>query len=248
MRRIRREVHDVLDGARFRFDSREARAAQHDLDADHSPTAWLDVTSRRIPGGSSQNREEIVAFMEFARARSPRTYVEIGTEAGGTNFLISRAIASLDCVVAVDLWVRNVPRLRRYSRPGVNFTAINGDSSSDATVQRVVSALGGRQIDLLFIDGDHSLAGVLADLRLYRPLVAPNGLIAFHDIVPDERLRTGRLSDRYAGEVPVLWERLRDQFAHYEFVADWNQEGLGIGVIENLPGVKVVMIPDRARG
>lgn len=243
---MRRRVHDLLDEARFRVDPREAGAAKPDLISDHSVSQWLDVTSRRIPGGSSQHPQEIIEFIEFARLRRPRTFVEIGTEAGGTNFLVSRAIDSIESAIAVDVWVRNRSRLRRYARSGVKFTAINGDSGSEATVARVVEALAGRTIDLLFIDGDHSLAGALADLRLYRPLVAPHGLIAFHDIVPDERLRTGRVSNRYAGEVPLLWDKLRTQFPHHEFVADWSQEGLGIGVIENVPGTEIVVVPNRS--
>jgi cephalosporin hydroxylase len=246
LRNVRRNVHDLFDGARFRLDPREARAAQADLTSDHSTAEWLQVTSRRIPGGSSQNPTEIVEFIEFARPRAPRTFVEVGTEAGGTSFLVAQAIQSIERAIAVDLWVRNQPRLERYARPGVEFTAITGDSSSEATISKVTRELGSRQIDLLFIDGDHSLAGVLADLRGYRPLVAPHGLIAFHDIVPDERLRSGRASDRFAGEVPVLWERLRVQFPHYEFVADWSQEGLGIGVIENTPDTDIVVVPSRS--
>ena len=246
LRRIRREAHELVDHARFRIDGREARAAQREFVRDHSTAGWLDVASRRIPGGSSQNPQEIVEFIDFARSHHPRTFVEIGTQAGGTNFLVSRAVESIERVIAVDLWVRNRQRLRRYTRNGVEFTAVTGDSSAEATVARVSRALRGDRIDLLFIDGDHSLAGALADLRLYRPLVAPHGLIAFHDIVPDERLRSGRASSRYAGEVPLLWDRLRAQFPHHEFVASWAQEGLGIGVIENVPEVDVVVVPPRA--
>ena len=173
--------------------------------------------------------------MRFTRSHEPHTFVEIGSEAGGTNLLIARAVASIHRAVAIDTWVRNTSRLRRYGRPEVDFTAITGDSSSPKTVAALQNYLGHHQIDLLFIDGDHSYAGVVCDLRLYRPLVAPHGLIAFHDIVPDERLRSGTASRRYAGEVPVLWDKLRTLFPHYEFVADWRQDGLGIGVIENIP-------------
>lgn len=245
LRHARRQAVDLADGVRFRLDGREAREAQPDLDAARTAAEWLDVTSRRIPGGSSQLPAEIVAFAEFARAREPRTFVEIGTEAGGTNFLLGRAIESIEVAVAVDVFVRNRWRLRRYARPGMRFVARQGDSSAPATVERVRRVLDGREIDLLLIDGDHSLAGVLADLRLYRPLVAPLGLIAFHDIVPDERLRTGQISRAYAGEVPLLWDLVRRQLPHWEFVEDWNQDGLGIGVVENVRDVEIIIAPDR---
>lgn len=244
--KLRRSGLDSLDRARFRWDQREARAAATLLAPARTASEWLDVTPQVIPGGSSQIPQEILGFIEFARRHNPKTFVEIGTEAGGTNFLISRAIESVDRVLAVDLWVHNRARLARYTRSGVEFTAINGDSAAAATVAGVERALAGRKIDLLFIDGDHSLAGVLADLRLYRSFVVPHGLIAFHDIVPDERLRSGRPSRAYAGEVPVLWECLRTRFPHHEFVADWDQEGLGIGVIENFPEAEIVIVPSRS--
>ncbi|CAE8711594.1 unnamed protein product [Polarella glacialis] len=39
-------------------------------------------------------------------------------------------------------------------------------------------------LDLLFIDGDHSYEGALADLRLWSPHVRPGGLVAGHDYSP----------------------------------------------------------------
>jgi len=40
-------------------------------------------------------------------------------------------------------------------------------------------------IDLLFIDGDHSINGCSQDFELYAPKVKPGGLIAFHDYYAD---------------------------------------------------------------
>jgi len=39
--------------------------------------------------------------------------------------------------------------------------------------------------DMLFIDGDHSAAGVREDIRLFRPWVRSGGIIAFHDYIPE---------------------------------------------------------------
>jgi hypothetical protein len=39
------------------------------------------------------------------------------------------------------------------------------------------------QVDLLFIDGDHTYEGVKADYDLYGPLVRRGGVLAFHDIL-----------------------------------------------------------------
>jgi len=48
---------------------------------------------------------------------------------------------------------------------------------------------GAAPIDLLWIDGDHSEAGVRADLDQWSPLVRPGGLLAAHDYTHREGVR-----------------------------------------------------------
>jgi predicted O-methyltransferase YrrM len=237
-------LHDAVCNVRF-VTSREARAVGlRELEAADSPVRLLEAVNRHIPGGASQIAEEILGFIEFVRARQPKTLVEIGTEAGGTHLLLGRALTSLEHTIAVDLRVRNRQAVRGLQRAPVRFTAVDGDSSSPQTLEHVRSALGGRQIDVLFIDGDHSFRGAASDLLSYRPLVSPGGVIAFHDIVPDGWLRTGAATTAYAGEVPLIWERLRNDFVSTEFVASWNQEGKGIGVIEHDAEVAVRLLAE----
>jgi len=83
--------------------------------------------------------------------------------------------------------------------------------------------LADRPLDVLFIDGDHSYGGVKADWEMYGPLVAPDGLIAFHDIVP-HRPET-------ECEVYTLWQELKTRFAHREIIANIGQSWGGIGII-----------------
>ena len=59
---------------------------------------------------------------------------------------------------------------------------VYGDSHSPDTRQCLVGVLAGQPVDVLFIDGDHSYPGVKADYEMYSPLVAPGGLVCFHDI------------------------------------------------------------------
>jgi cephalosporin hydroxylase len=42
-----------------------------------------------------------------------------------------------------------------------------------------------KQIDLLWIDGDHSHEGSLADFNAYNALISENGLLCFHDTAPN---------------------------------------------------------------
>ena len=48
---------------------------------------------------------------------------------------------------------------------------IKGDSHHESTKQEVLNRLQGEPLDFLFLDGDHTLAGVSLDYQLYAPLV-----------------------------------------------------------------------------
>lgn len=139
--------------------------------------------------------------------------------------------------VGIDIAVQNEQLVGALAPTGVSVTYIEG-SSRDETVRRELEAtLDGAPLDILFIDGDHSYEGARTDLETYRHLVRPGGLIVFHDIVRDHAERFGTGGSRWAGGVPILWQEIRDQFPNHEFVQSWDQDGLGIGVIEHDPSV-----------
>jgi predicted O-methyltransferase YrrM len=108
---------------------------------------------------------------------------------------------------------------------------IRGSSHSENTIQQLASALGSKQIDLLFIDGDHSYEGVKKDFEIYQSFVSNNGIIAFHDIVPDSFSRTGIKTSSYVGEVPKFWNEIKKNYKYKEFIESDDQDGCGIGII-----------------
>jgi cephalosporin hydroxylase len=59
---------------------------------------------------------------------------------------------------------------------------IKGDSHHESAKYEVLSRLQGEPLDFLFLDGDHTLAGVTSDYQMYAPLVRGRGWIRFHDI------------------------------------------------------------------
>ena len=238
---------------RFSLDFRKRAAARSRLAARHHNRDVYEFAQDFFPGnltspdGPSQLKSEILPMLDFAAELKPRTVVEIGTETGGTTFLFGAGLTTVDLLVGIDCFVRNQKRLRALGRDELELHFISADSASPATYARLEAILGGRMIDLLFIDGDHSFHGAARDFRTYRRLVRPGGLIAFHDIVPDSMLRSGVASAAWAGEVPLLWELLRSQYRSHEFVESWTrQEGSGIGLLEYDPEVAPQLVPARA--
>lgn len=172
---------------------------------------------------------EITRLAKAVEALNPKTILEIGTARGGTLLLWSRLAA--DKVVSCDLRdMRAVePVFTAFPPPGsaCRVTLLSGDSHQPAFRTRVEQALGGEQVDFLFIDGDHTEAGVTADFNDYRHLVRPGGIIAFHDIVEKQPFETN--------QVHRLWQQLRQAHQVEEFIDNPAQCGFGIGIIR-VPG------------
>ena len=138
-----------------------------------------------------QRRSEILEALQEVRKLRPKHIVEVGTAGGGTLLLWSRVADPNATIVTIDLpggefgggssYLR-VPLFRRLPLPTQTLHLIRGDSHQQATVELTKSYLGGNLADFLFIDADHTEAGVRADYSMYSPLVRKGGMIGFHDI------------------------------------------------------------------
>jgi cephalosporin hydroxylase len=198
--------------------------------ASDQPEAIYEFVNANLPGEWIQHRSEIVSFLALLSDTRPQRICEIGTLEGGTTVALGRYASTL--MIGVDLYVRRKPMLRQlagHSRS--SMVLIDGNSRRKAVLRRVERALAGELLDVLFIDGDHSFAGVRDDFLAYRHYVRDGGLIAFHDIVPDSLQRQGVQTARWSGEVPQFWSAVKAVYPHEEIVEDASQDGAGIGVL-----------------
>jgi len=150
--------------------------------------------------------------------------------------MLGRSLPTVSTLIGVDLRIRHRALLRLLAPPRIDTHLIDGDSSSAPVVQAVRRAAGDKQIDVLFIDGDHSYSGVRSDYLNYRGLVRDDGIIAFHDIVPDHTSRFGRQTLGSTGGVPLFWSQLKSTGQAVEFVANPEQDGCGIGALVHSAG------------
>lgn len=185
-----------------------------------------------LAAGAVQKAPELARLVALVRARRPEVVVEIGSFLGGT-LAAWCAVAAPDAVlVSVDLsdeceTPASPEELRGLARPGQRLEVVRGDSHAEATRREVETALRGREVDFLMIDGDHSYDGVRSDFELYAPLVRDGGLIAFHDVIPGTRIP--------GVDVHRFWREIRDHYEHEEFVSPGRERGFGpwggIGVL-----------------
>jgi predicted O-methyltransferase YrrM len=180
-----------------------------------------------------QVRSEILRALQRVESLEPRYVLEIGTAKGGTFFLLSRAAAGDALVISLDLpggkfgggypnWKTRV--YRRLLRPGQSACFIRGDSHTAASRERVLKALKGNGLDLLFIDGDHTYEGVKTDWQLYANLVRPGGLVIMHDIA-SHTAESGCL-------VKEFWAEIKNHFSYEEIIEDPLKGWGGIGILQ----------------
>ncbi len=185
----------------------------------------------KISAFPCQQKKEIFGFLEYAGKYQPKCVVEIGTSQCGVTFLLSHVLKSASLVIGIDLFVKNEFLLRYFSRFKQRIKFIEGSSYAASTVKKVKNTLGGKKVDLLFIDGDHSYDGVKNDFLNYRQFVAEDGIIAFHDILPDYSTRYGQKTFNYAGGVPDFYNKIKQLYPCVEFVDNPGSDGFGIGLI-----------------
>lgn len=145
-----------------------------------------------------QNFEEIAVLVDRVRELQPANVMEIGSNRGGTFYLWCRLAKLSGVKIAVDLpngefgdrqseTIEEIAeRAERFESWAPNVHVVFGDSHNAKVQAKVRAMLGTRLLDFLFIDGDHTRAGVEQDWNDYRDLVRDGGLIAFHDVRDSE--------------------------------------------------------------
>jgi cephalosporin hydroxylase len=166
-------------------------------------------------GKAQQKEEEFKHFLfHVADALMNGVAVEIGSYNGGTIAAFGEMKAAIRISIDIE---------HRFDNPSVQ--KITGNSQDESTLFSLKKMLGRKKIDLLFIDGDHTYEGVKADFEKYLHLVKKGGLIAFHDILDTEEHRAQNCY------VAKLWEEIKQQYEHKEFVSQPLNWG-GIGVLK----------------
>ncbi len=236
---LRRMLEDWHPSLSFALDYQKQRQALKECAQCRTLRDYIAFSSKWLGVGAVQIPEEIGSALDYINAELPLRVCEIGTEDGGTTFLLSHMLSSTELIIGIDLYVQNKPQLGLLHRRGQHLVLMNGSSHSPQTLHRVEEKLKGKCLDVLFIDGDHRYEGVKQDFLMYRHLVRANGFIIFHDIVQDHAARYGKVTPAYSGGVPTIWEELRRIYPFQEFVQDPEQNGMGLGVIRYFPSVEL---------
>ena len=151
--------------------------------------AW--EATNKVPGHLQKNEALFLGILA-ACVPAAGTIVEIGSFKGRSTVMLATVASHYGSgpVVAID--PHNSPILLDHSS-GTEATSyqeflhsIQTNNLSEHVEPHVaysseVAKSWKRPIRILWIDGDHSLEGVKADVAGFLPFLVPNGVIAFHD-------------------------------------------------------------------
>lgn len=152
--------------------------------------------------GASQHPEELRRALDRVVALKPKVIVELGCDRGGTLYAWRQVC---ERVYGITL-ERNADSAGAACETH-GAVVLLSDTHEAAALKWLEHSLDGAPVDVLVVDGDHHYRGVVADVRMYGPLVRPGGLILLHDVLPT----------RFAGvRVWQLWGQLHGKFATSE--------------------------------
>lgn len=178
---------------------------------------WTDPDDP--PTLTHQHPREFNALLALYEQHAPQRVLEIGAWHGGTlKQWIKRAPRGA-VVVAIDPGILGVWHDWAHAQ-GVRLECLAGRSQD----QRIIDAA--RRFgpyDFVFIDGDHNYEAVKADFENYRTMMAPHGMMAFHDILAHPR---------YPGNhVRRVWDEIVEAgYTTYELIENTAFSWGGIGI------------------
>jgi len=167
--------------------------------------------------GAMQKPNELEALLLWLAPLGLQGVLEIGGMFGGTMRCWTQVCDGP--YVCVDLQVLEG---RMESMKGLDYRLIVGDSTNPETPRQ----LDGQKFGFVFIDGSHRYEDVVRDYENWRPLLADDGVMAFHDICHR------RMKDH---DMWRLWQMVMANESNlyaYE-IYDPEQQWGGIGVISH---------------
>jgi predicted O-methyltransferase YrrM len=136
----------------------------------------------------------------------PCTIIELGSGWGVTTAILLAAARQSATVITVDIIGDADPRsIAKIMHPNQKLIPVHGDATKPETARLVQSVLPG-PADLLYIDTSHEFNDDKLEVELFASMVAPSGMIAFHDSIGKRDRVWDRLRDRHPTD-SVLWGR-----------------------------------------
>jgi cephalosporin hydroxylase len=156
-------------------DRSEIVARFHRLYYDGHATTWEDT--RWLGTRVLKCPLDLWIYQEILARVRPALVVETGTFAGGSALFLATCMDALGHGRVLTIDVEEHAGRPVHQR----ITYLVGSSVDDDTVRRVYREADGVSPAMVVLDSDHARDHVLAELRLYAPLVTPGSYLVVED-------------------------------------------------------------------
>lgn len=160
---------------------------------------WLGRPIIQLP-------EDIVRLQEVVVGVRPDVIVETGVAHGGSSVLFASLCELLGHgrVISVDIEIRPRNREAIEAHPlAARITLVEGDSAEEHTLARVQRLISESERVFVFLDSNHSKAHVLAELRLYAPLVSVGSYVVVADGIVQDLVSAPRSTPDWGWNNPL---------------------------------------------
>jgi predicted O-methyltransferase YrrM len=161
---------------------------------------WSDLPKRFM------NEGELETLVTLFKSVKPLTVIEFGINTGRTAKVLLREISSIEHYIGVDVLpgYQTAMRVQKNEVPSVAGEMVK----DDPRVKLIVTANGSHDLtsddlpecNAVFIDGDHSRAGVMKDTDLARALIRKGGIIIWHDYHDLRTVQVKEVIDEYVSQ------------------------------------------------
>lgn len=182
--------------------------------------------------GMAQDPDEIARLVRVLVKIGARSLLEIGSRCGGSLWQLSNGMLFGARIVSIDSGVglggnnpgqvealRNC--VRTLSELGYDAHFLHGDSRKPKIVA-AAKALG--PYNAVFIDGDHTYAGVEFDWMTYGAMATH--IVALHDVCFQWDSEMKYPPDHIG--VPKLWKKIRSYHKTEVFFSEGSNKGIGV--------------------
>jgi predicted O-methyltransferase YrrM len=149
----------------------------------------LDPTFTEAPRHDWNSEHEVALFLaSLVRLTKARSVLEVGVFEGMTTVELIAALPKGGLFVGIDIQdyitLENKAKMNAATNRGVVV-----DFFLDNSHQKM-NNLPKNHFDLIFIDGNHEYNHVLTEFKLAEKLITQNGIIAFHDSIHIEGVKS----------------------------------------------------------
>lgn len=145
---------------------------------------FINKSFANIP--AEQSQEEVLWLCKHLEELEPQVIVEIGVRRGGTSVIWDKMLEEVldNYLLCIDM--EDHPERWDFNKSKSNINFLLADTRNSSTIQEVKNLLGNREIDFLYIDGDHGYEACKNDYINFSPMVRKGGIIGFHDITTEQ--------------------------------------------------------------